>query len=353
MSRKQYFRYYLFLLCTLSGALCCGVSAQSKAANEALFSAIRDADLKAVRALLSKGADTNAKDEDGLTPLMFAAMYAGADCMETLLAKGADPNAQSNTDVTALMLAIRQQEKIRLLLLSGADINARSKEGHTALSLSVGMGASEEVVRLLLDKGADLKVGNLLGAAARAGDVNIVKLLLAKGVDPNDSRNLIGAHFYTTKRASDLGKSNGAVLISPIPGVPGNSNNGGTPLMYAAHARNIEIIKLLIAGGADVKARHNGGGGALLPAAQMGDTGVVKLLLESGVDVNAQHSSGYTALMYAAAAENLDPELIRALLACGSDVHVIAKDGQTALTLARRKGSTEIVRLLEKAGANE
>jgi len=284
---------------------------------------------------------------------MYAAMYAGADCVELLLVKGADPNAKSKSDVTALMLAIGQSDKVRLLLAKGAEVNAKSKQGHTALTIAAARGALAEVVKLLLDNGADLSVGNIPGAAARSGDIEVVKLLLERGADPNNSKNIGGTPVVSAKRASELNKTSGAPVISPLIGVPGNGNDGGTPLMYAALAGNTEVIKLLLEKGADVNARHNGAGGALIPAAQMGDPGAVKLLLEKGAEVNISHKSGYTALMYAAAAESNDPELINAFLAKGAEINVKAKDGETALTLAGRKGRTEIVRLLKKAGAKD
>ena len=80
---------------------------------------------------------------------------------------------------------------------------------------------------------------------------------------------------------------------------------------------------------------------------------LIVVLLEKGAEAPLRNDYGYTALMYAAASESNDPELIRALLASGADLNVKAKDGETALKLASRKGRTEIVRLLEKAGAKE
>jgi ankyrin repeat protein len=74
----------------------------------------------------------------------------------------------------------------------------------------------------------------------------------------------------------------------------------------------------------------------------VGEAAKVRLLLEKGADVNAKSKQGHTALDIAAGREG-SVEV----------VNVRAKDGETALTLAGRKGKTEIVRLLEQSGVKE
>ena len=336
------------LVTVLACPLCAG--ADDKGLNEKLLAAIRDSDAGAASALLSLpsgAADANARDEDGMTALMYAAMYASADCVELLLAKGADPNAKSNSDVTALMLAIGQADKVRLLLSKGAEVNAKRKQGHTALSIAAGREGAAEVIKALLDHGADLTVANILGAATRGGDIKVVKLLLERGADPNNRNKIGAAPPMSAKRASELNKI--GAPTSPILGLP--DRTAVTPLMYAAHAGNTEVVRLLIEKGAEINARNNVNGVALMPAAQMGNPATVKLLLEKGADAHLRNDYGYTALMYAASAERNDLELIRVLLARGAEINVKAKDGETALKLAGRKGRTETVCLLEKAGA--
>lgn len=351
MKQRHNSNLAIFLASLLACALCAGAALQDKGANEKLLTAIRDFDAQAVSALLLGGADANARDDDGLTALMYAAIYAGADCVELLLVKGADPNAKSRAEVTALMLAIGDAGKVRLLLAKGAEVNAKSKQGHTALSIAAAREGSAEVVKALLDHGAALTGINSLGAAALNGDVQVVKLLLEKGADPNDVNKLGGSPPASAKRAEELKKIAGT--RQPPLRFGTEVNIGGTPLMYAAVAGNTEILKLLLEKGVDIKARSNSNGTALILAAQMGKLGAVRLLLEKGSEVNASDDWGYTALMYAAASVSNDPELSKALLARGAEINVKAKDGETALKLAGRKGRTEIVRLLKQAGAKE
>src|SRR5262249_34858014 len=87
-----------------------------------LAKAIRDGDLKAVRAQLDGGADVNARDADGNTPLLLAAVYAGPDCVELLLKKGADVNAENKLGATPLIRAATNYEKAKLLIDAGADV---------------------------------------------------------------------------------------------------------------------------------------------------------------------------------------------------------------------------------------
>src|SRR6516225_5427257 len=101
-----------------------------------LATAIRDGDLKAVRARLDAGLDVNARDADGNTPLLLAAVYAGPECVELLLKKGADVNAKNKFEATPLHRAATNYEKAKLLIDAGADVKAKTKSGRTVLTLA-------------------------------------------------------------------------------------------------------------------------------------------------------------------------------------------------------------------------
>src|SRR5262249_2366905 len=146
-----------------------------------LAKAIRDGDLKAVRAQLDAGVDVNVRDGDGNTPLLLAAVYAGPECVELLLKKGADVNAANKAGATPLMRAATDYAKSKLLIDAGADVKAKSAFGKTAVMIAALKYGNSKTVKLLLDKGADAKAPDPNGVspilvAASTGDLDTVKL---------------------------------------------------------------------------------------------------------------------------------------------------------------------------------
>ncbi len=144
-------------------------------AGETLGAALRQAAVsnpnpEVITALLGAGADVNARDKDGMTPLMFAAVHnPNPEVASTLLAAGADVNARDKDGMTALMFAcVRNQTPgvVPTLLGAGADINAQNKDGWTALMYAARYNPNPEVVSALLISGADAKMLNVEGKTA-------------------------------------------------------------------------------------------------------------------------------------------------------------------------------------------
>ena len=130
----------------------------------------------------------NAKGEAGWRPLMYAALYGGADAIKLLIERGAFVNERNDAGGTALMYAVDDFEKTKLLLERGADPNLRSGEGRTALLIAVANSGSYSVVKLLLEKGADAKLNlpdgrGALGLAVNSLDPQVLQLLLARGAN--------------------------------------------------------------------------------------------------------------------------------------------------------------------------
>ena len=125
------------------GAVSCQRSSVEQ--DRALLEAAHSGDLKQVRDLLDKGADVNAQDKDGMTPLMWAMRsvpFGGGslDMVKMLLDRGADANAKDKSGGTALMnVTTLGLDVVELLLDNGADVNAKTTDGFTALMAAVGL----------------------------------------------------------------------------------------------------------------------------------------------------------------------------------------------------------------------
>lgn len=119
--------------------------------------AILDGDQPTISTLLAGGANIEATDEQGMTPLLLAIKHGRRDVVELLLNHGANIHHAANDGVTPLFLAIRERraDLVALLLDKGADVNARGAiSGVTPLHVGAYVGDAE-ILRLLLRHGAN------------------------------------------------------------------------------------------------------------------------------------------------------------------------------------------------------
>jgi ankyrin repeat protein len=310
-----------FQILVIASALAVTAWAAGEPASDRFYAAIRANDPGALRVLVAGGADVNVRDRHGETPLMYAAVAGSADAMSFLIGQGADVNARNEFGSNALIWSATDIAKVRLLLSHGADVNAATKRGRTALLVAALSDGSAEIVRLLLEKGADPKAVDAfktttLRGAAIGNDTETMRLLMEAGVDVN---------------AADF------------PGI--------TPLMMAAGWNgNLPAVSLLLAHGAKVNAvsapvmglpSKNGPSEfgkltALLMAAPFGPPELIGKLMEAGADVNAKDVRGMTPLMLAVATDRQDNGVIRMLLEHGADPEAKSNLGETAMDWARR-----------------
>ena len=267
------------------------------------YLSIRNNDLVALRTL-TKDRGLNEKDAEGQTPLMFAAAFGSLDAMKLLIANGADPKAVSEAGVTALHLAAGDARKVRLLLEGGADVNKSSLIGRTPLLVAAGTYGSIETVKLLLEKGADVNAQDVTGlapvvAAAGVNDASVVKLLIEKGADIN-ARATVGSAVTALMGAASNGNADltrfllarkaDVHVISPDRS--GNAKNGPvafgnvTALHLAIGKGDVETIRQLLEAGAAVNARDVRGLTPLVlaVATDRPNIEVVRLLLARGAD---------------------------------------------------------------------
>jgi beta-lactamase regulating signal transducer with metallopeptidase domain len=189
-------------------------------------------------------------------------------------------------------------------------------------------GALDEM-RGLIDAGAQANAalagdGSPLIAAARRGRVPAMELLVGAGADVNR-------------------------------GVEGD----GSPLIAAASRGHLEAVRFLLGRGASIDAGVPGDGNALIMAAGEGHVDVVRLLLDQGAGIETVVPGDENALIHACEAGQAD--VVRLLLERGANVHArvaaVGPDGRrewrTPLSMARRGGHADVVRILEAAGARE
>ena len=180
------------LLTTIAAVLLVGT-----AFADPIHDAAESGDLAGVQAELDKGANVNAKNQNGATPLHRAAWFGHKEIVELLIAKGADVNArddgQSSHYVgTPLNCAAWKGHKeiAELLIANGADVNAKSDWFERTPLHDAIWEVHKEVFELLITKGADVnakdhRARTPLHIAAQKGHKETVELLIAKGAKVN------------------------------------------------------------------------------------------------------------------------------------------------------------------------
>lgn len=256
-------------------------------------------DASMVSRLLKAGADPNVAQVTGETVLMTCAYAADVPAVQALLRAGAQPNAREQLQgQTALMWAVAggHPDIARVLLEAGADLSARTIAiaepvrdmtartkrggpvatvphligGFTPLLFAARHGESQSA-KLLLDAGADVNDHaadglSALVIAAQSGQAQVSALLLDHGADPNDQAAGYGAlHAAILRSEVDLVKDLLAHGADPnavvTKGSPARRFGyqwdidwalvGATPFFMAAKFAEPEIMRMLVAGGAD------------------------------------------------------------------------------------------------------
>lgn len=302
-----------------------------------LMEALLQRDGETAALLLRHGANPAARDEAGNTCLFYAATGGNKALCRRMLKLGNSVDAANRDGVTPLMMAAYEGHLAVMLLLlqyADADANAVTHEGMTALQYAVAHSATWSLLnpepfrvrllrmQLLLDFGADpnrvgiprlvRSFGLPLHHLAAEGDIEGVKLLLARGAKP-DCRNA----------------------------------RGSTPLMLAVRASRQTVVEILLAAGADLFA-EDGNGNNLLPYAVAGKNRRMTeaLVRRHGFDVNKPRPGGYSLVGYAAA---FHPSMVGLLLMLGADPLIEDAAGNTVLHRAAEHSRTpELIRLFAR-----
>lgn len=280
------------------------------------------AGLEEIQECLAAGANPNARDAQGETPLSTVTVLTtntNPAVIRALVDAGADPNARNENGWTILYRAASNNKDpaiIRTLLHVGADLGAEQSGGWTPLHIAAANNKHPAVIKMLLEAGADLE--------ARGKEDGKTPLHAAAGV--------------TTKHYSG---SSARTLLDA--GADPNSQDkyGRTPLHDAAFFAQIATVKMLLGAGADPNTLAGRGGTPLHFAVRynkyLGDNGnsrknpVVRILIDAGATVDARTAEGRTPLHDAA----YNIQLANSLLEAGADPHALDEDWETPWDLVQ------------------
>uniref|UniRef100_A0A8C6XG44 Ankyrin repeat and KH domain containing 1 n=1 Tax=Naja naja TaxID=35670 RepID=A0A8C6XG44_NAJNA len=300
---------------------CADVNAQSSTGNTALTYACAGGFVDIVKVLLKAGANIEDHNENGHTPLMEAASAGHVEVARVLLEYGAGINTHSNEfKESALTLACYKGhlDMVRFLLEAGADQEHKTDEMHTAL-MEACMDGHVEVARLLLDSGAQVNMPadsfeSPLTLAACGGHVELAALLIERGANLEE----VNDEGYTPlmEAAREGHEEMVALLLAQGANINAQTEETQeTALTLACCGGFSEVADFLIKAGADIEL---GCSTPLMEAAQEGHLELVKYLLAAGANVHATTATGDTALTYAC--ENGHTDVADVLLQAGADL---------------------------------
>ncbi|KAJ3526265.1 hypothetical protein NMY22_g10231 [Coprinellus aureogranulatus] len=355
-----------------------------------LIKAVNAKDCKKISVLVNADADVNAVGAGGLTALDVVLLQDGHDDLAFLLvAKGADLDE-------ALVKAINAEdcERIARSVRAGADVNAGAAGGHTALDVALLRDNQDDLVSLLVERGADLN--QALIKAINAKDCKQISRSVIAGADANvkgaggqtaldvvllrdDQSSLTdllvakGAHLNNALVKAINARDCRRISRSVIAGADINAEtaDGETALDVALVREDEDLIPLLVARGVNLRK-------AIVKAINAKNCNQIYRLVNAGADINAEGARSHTALDIAllqadqddlvplllAKGADLDRALIKAIdtmdykrisrsVNAGADINVAGAGGQTALDVALlQDDQVHLVALLATKGAD-
>ena len=297
-----------------------------------LLAAFIKEDVDTALLLLCQGADVNARDKGGRSPLHRASRGVRTDIVQILLEHNADVNQDSMERIT--------------------NIGSSYTEGWTPLHMASQEGRIK-IAELLIQHGADVCCSRNEGwtpllLASQYGHVKMAELLIQHGADVCFSMNdgQTSLHLASQKghvKMAELLIQNDADVCSP-------TNDGYTSLHLASQEGHVKMAELLIQNGADVCSPTNDGWTPLYWASQEGHVKMVELLIQHGVDLHSPNNDGWTTLHLSSKQGHV--EIAELLIQHGADVCSPTNDGWTPLHWACQEGHVKMAELLIQYGAD-
>jgi len=354
--------------------------------------------------------NVNARDEEGKTPLHYAADMNDPQLAGFFISIGADANAVDKSNQSALGISVEKgySAVAKIIAAGGANIHLPILEDTTAAILA--LQGSADIFNSILNPSSieltDSSGKTILHLASIEGKVQAVQDILAIKSDPGlinqndkESKNALDYAFLRPDSESHMETAellilSGAYSENPMfnyfgPAVRSANfnirrNEGLAPIHYAVMYSHTGLISFLLDKKIDINIKTTSGATALHEAVRIGNSQIVNMLVRAGADVNARDANNNTPLHTGIPAEThreiasllitsgADPNLrddhgdtplhiviilnrsldvIQTFLNGGSDVHIRNIQGKTPLYIAVEEGRTALIPVLLTAGS--
>ncbi|XP_064473258.1 transient receptor potential cation channel subfamily A member 1 homolog isoform X2 [Ornithodoros turicata] len=304
--------------------------------------------------LITLGADPNARDNMGFTPLHYVARFVRPEkrrsvaltcedsaslMIQTLLdVVGNGANAIDSWGMTPLHHAsLSGNAHVVKCLLPYSSVNkeATDKQGRTALHNAATLG-DLEVVHMLVQDGANVNATDKKGLtavhiAAKEGNLDVIRLLCGR-CSESQVKEIAASGHSTADMLSKLDRQQ------------------MSPLHYAVENNHPDIVRYLLENGVNPNVKSTTSYAPLNLAAIHSTVEVCKLLIEHGADVESLAEDNKTPLLLAS--QNQKPDIVTYLLDQGAGIEDCDLEGNTPLLCAVDSGNVDVVHILLERGAN-
>ena len=267
--------------------------------NKRLYDAVSGNRISEIEQLLKQGADVNAKDKNGWTPLHQAANKGFPEIVKLLIKNGADVNVKDKDGWTPLHDALYWDLVgiAKLLIENGADVNAKDKRGETPIH-KASKFKNINVVEVLIENGVDPFIKNKDGETALdLCEDKAIREILEKYMNEynqtidetkNNEYSIFNNNLLDAVFNSDLIEVKKCVFSGKY-NIDVQDDKGYTPLMYAIMDHNFDIVEFLVNHGADINLCNFKGQSPLKIAYKYDDEKIASYLLEKGaIDKNLE-----------------------------------------------------------------
>ncbi|MEE1059293.1 MAG: ankyrin repeat domain-containing protein [Treponema sp.] len=327
------------------------INARNKDGVTPLALAIRNNIITHAKFYAENNADINSMDKKGNTPLTLA-LKSDETLLKTILHKKniLSLDSNGNTPLHVAIIKDANLQKLQYIISLTDDVNARNAEGNNALYLSI-LKNRQRLGEMLLAKNADIFSSNNknyspLRLALKAGGSVMNWIITSQTIKACDGSKNTVLHYAAEWGLEDAIE----LLIKKGADISAKNASGETPLFNAAKTDNADIVNLLVKEGSKLNIRDNLGSTPLHIAVRWDASNSAKKLISLGIDVDAQNISGKSALAEAVVGGKY--EIAKLLLTYNADPNTSDVSGKTVLMDAIKGNNPEVVKLLLVNGAN-